>query len=807
MAQTTQSTSVQCFHCGEDCITRPIRIEEKAFCCEGCRMVYELLNKEGLCNYYALNTAPGVNRRQQVRADKFAFLEQENIQQQLIDFRDDEQTQVLFYLPQIHCSSCLWLLENLFRLHEGVISCSVDYTRKEARVTFNHHKAGLREVAELLTGIGYEPYISLNNLKAARPAVSRRMTYQLGVAGFCFANIMLMSFPEYLGIDKQDAFLGNSFRYLNLLLALPVFFYSASGFYSSAWKSLRKKYLNIDAPIALAIIVTFVRSVYEVISGTGSGYFDSMSGIVFFMLAGRVLQDRTYRQLSFDRDYTSYFPVSVTVTKDDKEEVRSLPEIQLNDTLLIHHQELIPADGILTRGKALIDYSFVTGESAPVEKEMGEIVYAGGKQVGGNIEILVIREVTQSYLTRLWNDEKVKKEEKQTSSYVEKISKYFTWVVLAIAASAGVFWSVYDPARVWDAVTAVLIIACPCALLLCHTFTNGNILRIFGRNRFYLRNATAIEAIAATDLIVFDKTGTLTTAQYQQISYDGTYLCEKTKQRITALAAQSTHPLSRSIVQYLKTPSQRFIQGFREQTGHGIEGIVEGDLVSIGSRSFVTGTRSDEASSAIYVAIENKLLGKFTFTNQYRENVPELLRAMQQQFKVAVLSGDNEGEKAYLESVLGKDAVIRFRQQPQDKLNFIETAVAEGKKVMMVGDGLNDAGALKASTVGIAVAEDANQFTPASDGILDAKELPSLLAFIKMAKAAERIIIIAFVVSLLYNLIGLSFAVRGSLNPMIAAILMPASSLTIFLMTYGFSSLLSYRFTSQASKPDKYHIV
>ncbi|MEJ0105961.1 MAG: hypothetical protein WDO19_26920 [Bacteroidota bacterium] len=209
------------------------------------------------------------------------------------------------------------------------------------------------------------------------------MVFQLGIAGFCFGNIMLMSFPEYLGIDAAETGLRSIFRWINLGLALPVLLYSALPFYLSAWKSLKHKFLNIDAPIALAVIITFIRSVYEVTSGRGGGYFDSMTGIVFFMLAGRILQDKTYRQLSFERDYTSYFPISVSVLKDEKEIPTVLPDIKPGNTMLIHNEELIPADGILTRGKAFIDYSFVTGESLPVLKETGELVYAGGKQTGG----------------------------------------------------------------------------------------------------------------------------------------------------------------------------------------------------------------------------------------------------------------------------------------------------------------------------------------------------------------------------------------------------------------------------------------
>ncbi|HNR18073.1 MAG TPA: heavy metal translocating P-type ATPase metal-binding domain-containing protein, partial [Chitinophagaceae bacterium] len=479
-----------CYHCGETCPNDKIHSEEKIFCCEGCKMVYQILNQSDLCDYYSLNENPGLNQRIKVRKDKFAFLDDEKIQLQLVSFRDEKQMHITFYLPQMHCSSCLYLLENLYRLDRGVVSSKVNFTRKEVDIIFLTGKTSLRKIAETLTSIGYEPYISLNDLKEKRPAIDKSMVYQIGVAGFAFGNIMLMSFPEYLGIDASEKVLLNVFRWANFFLAIPVLLYSALPFYQSSWKSLKHKFLNIDAPIALAIIITFIRSAYEVISGTGGGYFDSMTGIVFFMLAGRILQDKTQRQLSFERDYTSYFPIAVSVVKEDKEVPTALPDLKTGDTLLIHHEELIPADGILTKGKAFIDYSFVTGESLPVLKEMGEIVYAGGKQTEGNIEILVVKEVTQSYLTKLWNRDEFKNTaENKNVSFVHLLSRYFTYIILAIAAATAVYWQLNDPAKMWPAVTAIFIIACPCALFLSNTFTNGNILRILSRNHFYLRNA------------------------------------------------------------------------------------------------------------------------------------------------------------------------------------------------------------------------------------------------------------------------------------------------------------------------------
>lgn len=791
---STKITPV-CFHCGEDCTGEVLHEFEKSFCCLGCKTVYEILSGSGMCDYYSISNHPGSSIKMKVREDKFAFLDDEKIQQSLIRFSDDAQTHVSFYIPHIHCSSCLWLLENLHRVESYVSGSKVNFVKKQVDIIFDHRFVSLRKVAELLTSIGYEPYISFNDLSQKNPKIKSDKIYKLGVAGFCFANIMLMSFPEYFGIDSKENSLLSLFRYGNLILSLPVFFYSASEFYISAWKSLKHRFLNIDAPIVLAVWVTFARSVYEVLSGTGGGYFDSMSGIVFFMLVGRVLQDKTYQQLSFERDYTSYFPIAVTKLIDKRPETVALPDIQLNDTLLIHNEELIPADGIITRGKALIDYSFVTGESLPVVKEMGEIVYAGGKQTGSNMEILVIKEVAQSYLTSLWNRQEETDTHAQERSFVHLLSRYFTWIVFGIALLGAAFWYYHDPAKIAPAVTAVLIVACPCALLLSNTFTNANILRRLGRNQLYLRNAQVIEDIASADCIVFDKTGTLTSGRYQDIRYEGAPLNRQLQKSIGALAAQSTHPLSKAIANWAGGSGAASILAYRELPGKGIEGIVSGDLISLGSASFVKHNeeKGDEEGSQVFLSVEEEVLGKFIFRNHYRSQLPELISRLSKKYQLALLSGDNAGEKAYLRSLLGPDAILLFNQQPADKLEAIRVLQAQGRKVMMIGDGLNDAGALRQADIGMAVSENNNNFTPASDAILAAENLPALYRFIQLCKANKNVIVIAFSISILYNIIGLFFAVQGVLSPIIAAILMPCSSISILLITHGMSNYFSYR--------------
>lgn len=786
-AMHTTTNQVQCYHCGEEVITA-VRFDEKTFCCQGCKSVYTILNKSGLCEYYNLNEQPGTNLQKEIRSDKFLFLEDTSIQQKLIQFRDALQTHITFYLPQMHCSSCLYLLENLHRINPHVISSRVNFPAKEVTVVFNHGELPLSKLAALLSSVGYEPYISLHDLEHKKPAFPKSMIYQLGVAGFAFANIMLLSFPEYLGFEGDEKALQSTFRIINILLALPVLLYSSQPFFESAWKGLRNKFLNIDAPVALAILITFFRSLYEVYYNISAGYFDSMTGIVFFMLVGRILQNKTYQQLSFERDYTSYFPLAVTVIRNDIETPVALPQLKVNDTLLIHHDEIIPADGILTRGKALIDYSFVTGETVPVVKEMGEIIYAGGRQTGSNIELLTIKEVTQSYLTQLWNKEGDKKAGEEQKSFVHALSRWFTWIVLILAAAGALYWSFYDGIKAWNVITTVLIVACPCALLLSNSFTNGNIIRILSRHKLYLRNAQVIEDVASINHIVFDKTGTLTSANKQDIEFLGEVLTKEQKELISALAAQSTHPLSKALVQNLGRSRNTTVTDFRETPGKGIEGFIRNQKVVLGS-SPVTIDQQDNRTK-VHAVINDEYLGYFVFSNHYREQLQPMIDALRKEYRLSIISGDSNAEQLHLQHLFGAGAKLLFQQQPHQKLNYIHQLQRKNQKVLMIGDGLNDAGALQQSDVGIAVAEDTNNFTPASDAVLDAKQLHLLPSVIKLCKANKQIILAAFILSIVYNVVGLFFALQGALSPLVAAILMPSSSISILLITFGSSSLL-----------------
>ena len=756
-------------------------------------MVYEILNQNDLCEYYDFNANPCITQKIKVRADKFSFLDDAQIVQKLIQFTDGKQTHASYYLPQMHCSSCLWLLENLHRINAGVVSSRVNFARKEVFVVFDNDKTTFRKVVETLTAIGYEPHISLQDMGNVKPSsYNRTRLLKIGIAGFCFANIMMMSLPEYFAIGSyMQEKIGTAFRYINLLLALPVFFYCATEFFVSAWKGLQNRFLNIDAPIALAVLITFGRSLYEMFALDNAGYFDSMSGIVFFMLVGRWAQDKTQRAIAFDRDFKSFFPIAVNVQKGNGFVPTLIENLKENDIVEVYNNELIPADAILSKGKAEIDYSFVSGESIPVVKEVGEIIYAGGKQLGEKLELIVIKKVSQSYLTNLWNKD-VFKEEKKEAGFLHSLSNYFTIIVFIISAVAAIYWlSKGDVTTMWNALTTILIIACPCALLLSSTFTNGNVLRILSKNKFYLRHPNVIGDMAGINHIVFDKTGTLTQSKKLEVQYFGTTISKKNKILLASLLSQSTHPLSKAVFQYLDVQQTVPVAHFKNIPGKGVEGWIDETYIKAGSKNFIEATQNstdEKSGSVVSVKIDHQIIGEFRISNSYRLGLEEVINSLRDDYTLSVLSGDNDAEATNLKKILKGDTEMLFNRSPEEKLEYIKyLREVKNLNVMMIGDGLNDAGALKQSNVGLALAEENNNFTPASDGIFQSSRFGSLHRFLQFAKAGRNIIMASFIVSIVYNIIGLYFAVQGLLAPVIAAILMPASSISIILLTYGMS--------------------
>ncbi len=773
-----------CFHCGKEFTAKEeIQFDEKSFCCIGCKTVYEIFSQNDLTCYYNFQSAPGATP-QEIKG-KYDFLNDENIQSKLLEFQENSIYIVSLYIPHIHCSSCIWILENLQKLQKGISTSQVNFTQKKVRITYNPEQTNLKDIVYLLSSIGYEPYISLENYETGAKQIDRSLIYKLGIAFFCFGNIMLLSFPEYFEVDEfWINKYRNFFRTLIFFLSLPSFLYSASGYYISAYKSIKSKMLNIDIPIALGIIVMFVRSVIDITFDYGQGFFDSLTGLVFFMLLGKLFQQKTYDFLSFERDFKSYFPIAVTkINQNEDEEPCQIYNVEKGDRLIIRNQELIPVDGILISPKTTLDYSFVTGEAIPIEKKSGDRVFAGGKQMGGIIEMEVLFSVSQSYLTQLWsNDVFQKKIDQKHKSITDKVSQYFTPALLLLAFGSLVFWLFINAYLAFNVFTAVLIVACPCALALTAPFTLGNVLRIMGNKKMYLKNAQVIEQMAKVDTIVFDKTGTITSSLKSNIEYTGKDLSDSEFANIKSIVRNSNHPLSRKLYDFLPQTQLVEITNYEEIVGKGMLANINDISYKIGSLSLMNqqdGFEPDK-NTKVHIEINSDYKGYFVFNHQYREGLNTLFHQLDKNnYKTVVLSGDNDGEKDYLQSVLPQNTTLVFHQKPEQKLDYIQKLQKEGKNVMMIGDGLNDAGALAQSNIGIALSENVNVFSPACDGIMDASQFQNLFYYIQYSKNAMKTIYMSFGLSLLYNSVGLAFALTGKLSPLFAAIIMPMSAITI----------------------------
>lgn len=777
--------STICFHCGNECDTKKITVEDKFFCCNGCKTVYEIFSENDLTCYYDFQNNPGAIPEE--IQGKYDFLDNLSIVEKLLEFNDGNMQVVNLYIPHIHCSSCIWILENLHKLQENVSSSQVNFPKKTVRITYNSEKTSLKEIVLLLSSVGYEPYISLEDYEVGKKKVDRSLIYKLGIAGFAFGNVMFLSFPEYFEVSEYwlEQYKG-IFRWLMFFFSLPVVFYAGVDYFISAYKGLRSKILNIDIPIALGILVLFVRSTAEIVFDLGTGFFDSLTGLVFFLLLGKFFQQKTYNFLSFERDYKSYFPIAVTkITANKKEENTQIYEVKKGDRLLIRNQELIPVDGILINGNAQVDYSFVTGEAVPVNKKSGDKLFAGGKQLSGSIEMEVLASVSQSYLTQLWSNDVFQKDKSSSfKTLTDKISKNFTIIVLSIAFLSTLFWLYYDSSVALNVFTSVLIIACPCAIALASPFTLGNILRIFGRKKFYLKNATVVEQLAAIDSVIFDKTGTLTTNKENTITYEGENLDTTQKSILKGSLRASNHPLSRMLYTSLANEKMLLVEDYKEYVGKGIEANYEETKIKIGSASFVKNAKEQtNLDTSVHVSVNDEYKGKFVFKNAYRKGVSELFTELSKNCDLSVVSGDNEGEQQFLQGFLPKQTSFLFNQKPEDKLHYVESLQQKNKSVLMIGDGLNDAGALAQSNVGVAISENINVFSPACDAILDATKFNQIASYIKASKKAVQIIKYCFLLSLMYNIIGLYFAVTGQLMPVIAAILMPLSSISVVVFT------------------------
>lgn len=798
MIQTIPIEKTNCYHCGENCEDLSINKGEHVFCCEGCKTVYQILEENNLCTYYHLEGQSGNTIKTGFERQRFDYLLDLEVQHKLVDFKQGNTVSITFFIPSIHCTSCVWLLENLQNIDAGILKGTVNFLKRTVTLIFDDSQTSLRAVVELLTTIGYEPSLKMEQLEEkAGDNINRNLWLKLGVAGFSFGNIMLFSFPEYLNIDNSES--SSMFVYffgtLNIALAIPVLFYSGIDYLKSAWAAIGQKGINLDVPISTGMLALFGRSLYEILSGTGAGYFDSFTGFIFFLLIGKIVQQKTFDRLSFDRDYKSYLPISAIRSKDGIEQSIPVNRIEIGDHILVRNHELVPADCINTIDNLQIDYSFITGESDPVQLHSGDQVFAGGKVIGGSAKLIIAKKVEHSYLTQLWENEsfKTSAHTKSVSSFADRLSPYFTFSVIAIALISLIAWLNIDSTQAFTIFTAVLIVACPCALALSTPFTLGSVINILAANGFYLKNSLVVEELSKVNTLVFDKTGTITDSNNSEVEFIGEKVSKVEEELLASVFKSSTHPLSNAISRSFSTNRIITPSHFQEIPGKGVSASFSENSFCFGNKAYIQQEHPNlkhnleaptSEGSTVHVCMNSRYVGYFVVKHKVRKGFKQLLKQLKNsEFSLFVLSGDNEKEKQSLLSLFPFWSGMKFNQSPTQKLEFVQSLKQSDAHIVMVGDGLNDAGALQSCDFGISVSDDKSSFSPACDAIIDADALAHLDKFIAFSKTGFKVIIFSFAISLIYNLTGLAFAITGNLSPLVAAILMPLSSITIMAFT------------------------
>ena len=801
----SQATAQQaiCHHCGLSA-DKGFTQNTHWFCCGGCAQVYEFLSTHKLEQYYKLDLHAG-SPIDANNAQALELLKDDKFVERYVVYRNAQRLKITWSVPNIHCRACVWLLEKLPQLEAGVLEARVDLMRKKIDIVIEAKEQLAFQTSQTLAKLGYTPNLhQLPGREEDHRQHHREEWLKIGVAGFCFGNVMLFSFPEYFGGEELTNNYEKLFRFLNFVLSLPVLLFCSKGILLSGVKSLRLGSIGVDFPIALGIVALFSWSSYEVFSGTGPGYFDSLCSLLFLMLIGRSFQRQSFQNLVFERDEHRFFPLAVTVVQDGVEKNIPLSELKSGQTYRMAHGSMIPTDSQLLSGEASLDYRLVSGESDLQKFSPGERIFAGGMQRGGRLELLALKEVHESSLARIWSHQDTLDPVAGIENLLDRIAKVFTVVILILAVITFFIWKDTSLGRALELSCAVLIVACPCALALSAPLTLSAALRHLSKAGFYLKTAQFIEKFARIDTFVFDKTGTLTCVDRSQGMWMGKSN-SKQQDMARACAQNSNHPIAQSIVNS-GAPSHLSCVDFQETPGCGMSAMVDGHHVKIGRRTWALdesspkattppeATRSDVKSASdspqTVLVIDDVLVDDFAERLRWRPGVESILPRLSKLAELHLLSGDNDKDLPRCLKYFAPDN-IHFYQSPLQKQEYIQQLRLKGKRVAMVGDGINDALAMKAADLGIAIPVGSGQFSPSSDIIVAENEFLHIEKFLSASKYSIKIVLVCVGISLTYNVFSLTAVMQGWISPLINAIIMPLSSFTVMAISVSLTALMA----------------
>jgi len=819
LAEATRAASAaRCAHCGLPVPggDPPAPAEEPArgaetplFCCSGCATVYGILREGGLDEYYRM----AERRREPVASSGRAFEEYDHASYRdlYVTKRADGLLACDFYLEGVTCGSCDWLVERVPLLVSGLTRAELDLRRARVHGVWDGASVSLSSIARTLDTLGYRPhpYRGLR-LERARRDEDRAALARIGIAGAIAVNTMLAALALYSGwLTGMEPAYERYFRWLSLLLVTPALIWPGRVFFRGAWAAVRTRSLHMDLPIAIALGAGYARGLYNTVRDAGPIYFDGVTLLIFLLLVGRFLQQRAQRAAGDAAELLySLSPASARVLEGTGTGTRDVPVEALLPGMLVEvrAEETLPADGVVVEGRSALDLALLTGESRLVTVAAGAEVFAGTVNRGSILRMRVDRAGEESRLGRILREaEAGALRRAPIVATADRLSGVFVLVVLALAAATLAIWWRLSPTHAVDHAIALLIVTCPCALALATPLAVSVAIGRAARLGILVRGGAALEALARPGRIYFDKTGTVTEGSVSLLAWEGP---EEAKRLVLALERHSSHPLARAFEVVWDAPpveGEAVAKDVVYTAGGGLEGIVEGRRVVVGSPAFVSarasrpgaegrGTCPPAGASAlgsapegtpVHVAIDGAVVGRAVFGDAIRDDARASLAWLRARgYDPHLLSGDDPGIVASVGASLDFAADhCRGGAIPEEKLRVVEEAERRGP-VVMVGDGVNDAAAIARAAVGIGVSGGAEACLASADVYLTRPGLGTLVTLVEGSQRTLAVIRRNIVFSVAYNLVGAALAMTGLINPLIAAILMPASSMTVLLASW-----------------------
>ncbi|GLS84575.1 heavy metal translocating P-type ATPase [Paraferrimonas haliotis] len=777
-----------CFHCGEVVakdgeFQAEVNGQIQTLCCAGCEAVCKAILDAGLTNYYKFRTKQGARQADLVpeQLKRFEAFDIDDVQQEFVEV-DGELTSATITIEGITCAACAWLIEQKVRQLKGVNHIAVNSTTERAVLKWNAEQLALSEIFAVIHKIGYSasPFV-VNDAEVQNKRNSRRFLVRLGLAGIATMQVMMFALALYANnFFHMDQEYIDYFRWVSMIFAAPVVLYSAQPFYFSAFRALWSGRVNMDTPVSIAIITAYIASCVATVNGTGEVYFESVSMFTFFLLIGRFFEQKARQKAAESAsNLHKLVPLSAQLIRDDGISTVSARSLKVGDKVLVADGDTIPVDGELLEGHTSINESMLTGEHMPVEKQLGDPLYAGTINVEQPLTLTVTATGSQQLVSQIirLQDEAASAKPK-VAMLADKLARYFIPGVLIAGALSYAIWSYIEPSHAFWVALAVLVATCPCALSLATptAVTSGTArLQMAG---ILSRRKDVFERLTSLDGVIFDKTGTLTHGHFNVEAV--TLFAETNEQQALAIASAleqgSTHPIAQAFSQYQQ--SSLIATAIESHVGNGISATVNNQRFHLGSHKFTKQTPI-AGKQSIWLMADEQLIARFDLSDEMRKDAQQSIQLLQQMgLDVHIASGDN------LQTVKAMATQLNVRHYhgeltPQQKLELIQSLQQNGKRYAMFGDGINDAPVLAGADLSLAMGSGAAMSKSKADLILLGDSLLGLTQAICIATQTQRTIKQNLMWALGYNITILPLAMAGLVPPYIAALGMSASSLLV----------------------------